>query len=1241
MGPPGENSINFIHSPDSDSISLTSTRASTEDPDEEFEVQRILYQIHEGGEDRYLVEWAGYPLSRATWAREEDFSSQRSLWDWEDTKTRIENGLEESFDIEVYYDSIERAETEKQTRWERRQKKRAALGFPTKSVRPNPEQEYAVGSISPTVHSGDNETSDHTTLFIKKRQQSSRKVTAKPVRKRRLSRKSSSHSVSSPSVDKVPGNDVDGEPRESPLPLRKRKTILLTDSEPEDDEMPSVDNTSTFNLPEKTKRPALNRSVTVPSLAKISQEPSGQNSSVGKPLKKVVRTNSSPAKSKKHVFDMLKSSTSQAARKSSTSQTTAVKPPANVPGDEPTKSFAKRNVFTNWNMKKTRKPRERVDLEAAKGAQGTQFGTLQERYRFQKFGRHEPAPNPENLTFVDLNPDYANQNLRLREQATTDLGKSPVATDELAQDELEHREPSPTQAELEVSQRGKNDAGSPSRAGRNQQRGGISEGSREMSLETVSNQSTSAAGKGIETNAAAITSVNNSPAESNSGKGLRTIATASASANDTPTKLRHDVVSEERNARDTAVPRGPRGNDGTPWKGKPPITCRRWKLFKDCPYLEKDCRLQHQDSELLEPENGHIPPKYFAKPQMCWFWYTHNSCMRSPQECRFAHWNTGFLSDKYKGAPTRVDSSFNRLEGTASGEPPKEMTWFEGGEPPYIPRIKKTCYYWKCVEDSAPPGLAFNNFQANLNPPVAARDANFTAPPLEDEPLATIEEAPWPTDAAMVFATLNFKSEESEQQPAMTCTVYLHGLEEAVKKELRTQAGESPSFSFSHMCISSDFQSHIAPSAKLYGKGQIKAVSDAQMINRVAEHLRYRSSGVLSFQPNFVLLLYPSDECWGTFADEGASDAKLIFRIYSRNGEPQQASSAVTTLPPLKSESNTGVLFHDILGFSCKSLLTHSDGSLLEPRACLIIPPAYFKEAQLLRRYLHAYKIKVFVSEKWDEFVEFYVSKRSPVTKYNSGVVLIHHTFTSYHLLPSLARLLVYGSINFFQIGPLPPTPSIYTIRPLFPAGGIILLTDALISRSPIKALAMVHLFLAYNKDKPPSKQGWRLVGRPGLVKWVLDLAYQRKDNDLFDLYVLLSDLPFSSDSATKIDMLPPTGPAGGDPHQPPHLIAPEPDTMPGYAELWERDPKAAAEELVQWFAGWCVEQAGVARKFYVVELEGEEEGARWVTEWHHITVWKVDTLIKDMWPGFLLDEEVERRCGVERKKKGRERGRK
>lgn len=114
---------------DEDSIATHTTASSVHSEDEGFTVEQILAEdVNAEGVPQYLVKWEGYPLDRCTWEDRHQFGSGESLAIWRARKRSAESGGERLFDVEEFYEAVEKAAEEKQERSKRREAKRRKRG---------------------------------------------------------------------------------------------------------------------------------------------------------------------------------------------------------------------------------------------------------------------------------------------------------------------------------------------------------------------------------------------------------------------------------------------------------------------------------------------------------------------------------------------------------------------------------------------------------------------------------------------------------------------------------------------------------------------------------------------------------------------------------------------------------------------------------------------------------------------------------------------------------------------------------------------------------------------------------------------------------------------------------------------------------------------------------------------------------------------------------------------------------
>ncbi|KHJ33508.1 putative chromo domain-containing protein [Erysiphe necator] len=118
---------------DNDSISLTSTIGSAHSENEFFEVKKILAENPNSKTATFLIQWEGYPVSRATWEPRKQIRHLRSVInEWRQTQKLEQSGIQESFDTAAWAAAREKSEDERQSRKVRRAIKRKRLQKATK-----------------------------------------------------------------------------------------------------------------------------------------------------------------------------------------------------------------------------------------------------------------------------------------------------------------------------------------------------------------------------------------------------------------------------------------------------------------------------------------------------------------------------------------------------------------------------------------------------------------------------------------------------------------------------------------------------------------------------------------------------------------------------------------------------------------------------------------------------------------------------------------------------------------------------------------------------------------------------------------------------------------------------------------------------------------------------------------------------------------------------------------------------
>lgn len=142
--------------PSVDEISLTSTQAEEGEPEESYEVVKLLAERRDGhpGDPHYLVQWAGYAPEHWSWEPEANIQ-QVCLDEWAVNREKEESGKQESFDVEEWEKLREAFLQGKWERHQRRNRLRRQRGLP-----PNLYEEEGQSDYYPSDEDAGNDDDD-------------------------------------------------------------------------------------------------------------------------------------------------------------------------------------------------------------------------------------------------------------------------------------------------------------------------------------------------------------------------------------------------------------------------------------------------------------------------------------------------------------------------------------------------------------------------------------------------------------------------------------------------------------------------------------------------------------------------------------------------------------------------------------------------------------------------------------------------------------------------------------------------------------------------------------------------------------------------------------------------------------------------------------------------------------------------------------------------------------------------
>ncbi|MCJ1284280.1 hypothetical protein MMC26_003611 [Xylographa opegraphella] len=395
-------------SDDDSSLSVNSTVPSEQR--EEYPLEGILAERVSNGVKEFLVKWQGYPEERSTWETESNFRNDTTIPEWEHKKLRIRRKLDEPFDVSALETKVERWVAETKQRKARRRAKRIRMGLPVAPEETGEEEPADAESTGDTSSSeaieGDLEPLDVPKLRTgaRRRKNSSSSITIQseheevriPLRQQKIEKKP-------PNVQR--------------RRMRKKPTTLDEDSETAEEftrrrsaaEEPSVQARQIGNIEvaHERKQRHSNKSRHASRDTKqaqdngtLNQRPQRKESQPqAKPFPQHETSIPKPISSLPKFTTFASSNFGQAGRGPARLGQARKSP---LSGAKPRVTGAA--ILSNWAAKiRTRKPLAFRQTDIREDGERTRtFGKLSVKRRYQKAGRYEPAPNPDDLTFVNL-----------------------------------------------------------------------------------------------------------------------------------------------------------------------------------------------------------------------------------------------------------------------------------------------------------------------------------------------------------------------------------------------------------------------------------------------------------------------------------------------------------------------------------------------------------------------------------------------------------------------------------------------------------------------------------------------------------------------------------------------------------------------------------------------------------------------------------------------------------------------
>ncbi|KAK3671718.1 hypothetical protein LTR78_008451 [Recurvomyces mirabilis] len=1188
---------------DVDSVASNTTEGS--DELEIYNVDRVLAEKvdDEDGKLKYLLKWTGYGDHRSTWEPRENVQSGNILIDWKQRKLKIQQGEEQPFDLEAWEDECQSLYDQSLERRRRRKQKRRRRGMTVSST----EDEYDAEERTEDdgVRKRDSRIdSDDVEVIAGVGQQWGKRIKASPIKRKGTAQK---------------------------LATRRRASTSSSSEAEEDNTQADSDFNSLFDAGSQPIYPDLD---TLPrKVSTVQKAPKPAPSKVP-----ASRTNTSAPLSNK----------TQLARRL-------------VPVNS-AMATAKRSkgVFANFNKvgpAKTRQQRAPMDGASTSDPKAPHlFKKLGHRSRYQRHDR-ERAPDFNALTIIDPRtgrPEPPTAVSSVPDTASTN-NTNPYARGESRPERSRSATP-PRVGASQIS------SVFPSTHRRfrtcvhwleNRCRSKAEDCSYAHYYITEESKAAQAPSNDVDMGPPPPPPLPAMPPAPTQqwefqGKWTSKFETScyywlkeGCTKPDSVCEFAHRITGVLPNAarRDANLP-----GQLKEWKTK---ICPDWRQGR-CLLLESHCKFAHRETESQQEPSEQLIRSYplGMKTMTCHFWL-HGGCVKSEAACEFAHHDTGQYKDP-RVLPVRESEHASFAPPPPPPPPPLRDTNREQELLRTLPRSEITCYFWSigtCRRADHQCSYAhWDTGVVALPPPGFVKRDSMPGPPTRTQ---SFNDATMDHGSTSILPDLIARMEPAQSDTTtyrgvlqVSTSGYIrHNIDADISVSGRAQfeqlfypVAKGIHFMPDCMVTQSDVQawlSDLVAQGMSWPAGTIQPVEGSrQVADKLAEVGRLHAAAFASLQDSFTLLVYPADsDLWRFIEPSNAppsASAPLRFRLLPPltgvEMPPNKSQNFQLPIIPdtVKDRASVAATMY-VLGFDPEIVLLPEKDK--ENRIFLAWPESRAEEMQFLIRLFQDLKCKVYHSGaagSWD-----YVRKN------HRSFALIVHPDTPFWALPGLYALLQSGSaFRVFCVGPQldfdagDMVPK-YTLKRLFPNGKATLLTDSLFTDRPERATELIRQFLVESNNKPEGGRNDKIVTRPGVKQWLFELLehHTRPDDTVdacwIDLYSAVNELCPPEDE----DLEEPSTPLPES-----YLVSIPARQMPTFMGLTNTDSEAAADLLVQWFAGWAVENAPNFRRFVVchesqktevvvdgngrssVQVVVDPEG--WANKYRHVGVLRLEDIL-------------------------------
>ncbi len=389
-----------------DDVSLTSTVMS--DMQEEYAVDRILAEKKTARGREWLVKWEGYPEERSTWEPKSSFTSDVPLFEWQSHKMRIARGYEKAYDVAAFEERVRAIEQAHMARKAKRRAKRISLGIRVSPDVPDiessneaEESEDEIPVEKPSRSRSDSLRKADRWLgnFVAEDGQHTRKGTTPKTTSK--SKKGPGSSSSSDTEDQFSEDSLIEDLKRKDSNRTHQRPKKRRDSHGDDDlakEPASPERQKNFNedaFRKDSRSPPKQKARGDGAATKSSEPPARQ-------LSQVHSRGRSDADSTSKIL-LSKQAGSIDRAKSQRKGAVGIGPKRFIKKLPPARPKVQgAAILGNWTAAPQPRKRTTVGAGTTPSSNPKTFHTLSVKRRFEKAGRNEPAPNPENLIFIDL-----------------------------------------------------------------------------------------------------------------------------------------------------------------------------------------------------------------------------------------------------------------------------------------------------------------------------------------------------------------------------------------------------------------------------------------------------------------------------------------------------------------------------------------------------------------------------------------------------------------------------------------------------------------------------------------------------------------------------------------------------------------------------------------------------------------------------------------------------------------------